>query len=116
MCIRDSREARLLIRDPKFKGYIHDVGGPTADFTGPACEKQIEKGVCSHRQCLFPEPCPNLRADHRKYVEILKDLRQDVYKRQGPDILAIHTTEEKLSVSSAGRVYAFLLRVLEKIR
>ena len=70
------REARLLIRDPKFKGYIHDVGGPTADFTGPACEKQIEKGVCSHRQCLFPEPCPNLRADHRKYVEILKDLRQ----------------------------------------
>ncbi len=70
------REAELLCRDPEFKGYIHDVGGPTADFTGPACEKQLTKGVCSHRQCLFPEPCGNLKADHRKYVKILRDLRK----------------------------------------
>ena len=70
------REAELLRRDPEFKGYIHDVGGPTADFTGPACEKQLTKGACGNRQCLFPEPCKNLRADHRKYVAILRDLRK----------------------------------------
>jgi uncharacterized radical SAM protein YgiQ len=69
-------EAKLLTADPLFKGYIHDVGGPTADFTGPACEKQKTKGVCSHRQCLFPSPCPNLKADHRKYVRILRTLRE----------------------------------------
>lgn len=57
------REARLLAEDKEFKGYIHDVGGPTADFTGPSCQKQLTKGVCRNRQCLFPEPCPNLKAD-----------------------------------------------------
>ena len=70
-----SREAKILIQEKDFKGYIHDVGGPTADFTGPACGKQLKKGVCSHRQCLFPEPCPNLKADHTKYIRILKTLR-----------------------------------------
>lgn len=70
------REARLLAEDKEFKGYIHDVGGPTADFTGPSCQKQLTKGVCRNRQCLFPEPCPNLKADHRKYVRILRSLRQ----------------------------------------
>lgn len=70
-----SREAKILIQEKDFKGYIHDVGGPTADFTGPACGKQLMKGVCSHRQCLFPEPCPNLKADHTKYIRILKTLR-----------------------------------------
>ena len=69
------REAQLLTREPDFKGYIHDVGGPTADFRQPACQKQLEKGVCTHRQCLFPKPCPNLRADHRDYVELLRKLR-----------------------------------------
>ena len=70
------REAEQFLRDPEFKGYIHDVGGPTADFTGPSCDKQKSQGVCSHRQCLFPKPCPNLKADHRKYVKILRDLRE----------------------------------------
>lgn len=70
------REAEILTRDKDFKGYIHDVGGPTADFTAPACGKQLRSGVCAHRQCLFPEPCANLKADHRKYVRILKKLRQ----------------------------------------
>ena len=70
-----SREAKILIQEKDFKGYIHDVGGPTADFTGPACGKQLKKGVCSHRQCLFPEPCLNLKADHTKYIRILKTLR-----------------------------------------
>ena len=69
-------EAKLLTRDPEFKGYIHDVGGPTANFRRPACKKQLEKGACAHRQCLFPTPCPNMKADQREYVEILQELRQ----------------------------------------
>lgn len=69
------REAKILTEDPEFKGYIHDVGGPTADFTGPSCEKQLKRGVCASRQCLFPKPCGNLKADHRKYVRILRKLR-----------------------------------------
>ena len=70
------KEAELLTRQPEFKGYIHDVGGPTADFRMPSCEKQLRHGVCSHRQCLFPEPCPNLKADHRDYLSLLRKLRR----------------------------------------
>ena len=62
-------EAEELTKEPDFKGYIHDVGGSTADFRHPSCKKQLKKGVCPKRQCLFPEPCPNLEADHRDYVE-----------------------------------------------
>ncbi|MCI6858335.1 MAG: YgiQ family radical SAM protein [Eubacterium sp.] len=69
------REARLLIKDPEFKGYIHDVGGPTADFRHTACKKQLKYGVCPDRQCLYPEPCPNLVADHEDYLELLRKLR-----------------------------------------
>ena len=69
------REAELMTKDPAFRGYIHDVGGPTADFTHPACSKQETKGVCAHRQCLYPEICPSCRASHRKYVHILRSLR-----------------------------------------
>ena len=69
------KEAELMTRQPDFKGYIHDVGGPTADFRYPACEKQLTKGVCPKKQCLFPEPCKNLRADHRDYMELLRKLR-----------------------------------------
>lgn len=65
-------EAKLLTRLPDFKGYIHDVGGPTANFRYPACKKQLTAGVCRDRRCLFPKPCPNLRADHREYMELLK--------------------------------------------
>ena len=68
-------EARLLTKEPDFKGYIHDVGGPTANFRHPSCEKQLTKGVCKHRQCLFPKPCPNLRADHSDYLKLLRSLR-----------------------------------------
>ena len=68
-------EAKLLIKDPDFKGYIHDVGGPTANFRHPSCEKQLTKGVCKNRQCLFPKPCPNLKADHSDYLELLRSLR-----------------------------------------
>ena len=70
------REARLLARDRDFKGYIHDVGGPTADFRQPACKGQLEPGACKGRQCLFPTPCKNLVADHREYVDILRALRE----------------------------------------
>lgn len=68
-------EAKIIINDPDFKGYIHDVGGPTANFRHPACSKQLTKGVCGNKQCLFPEPCKNLKADHKDYLELLKKLR-----------------------------------------
>ena len=70
------KEARSMTEDPLFKGYIHDVGGPTANFRQPACERQLTKGVCKNRQCLFPSPCRNLRADHRDYTELLRRLRK----------------------------------------
>lgn len=69
------REAQGYLKEPDFKGYIHDVGGPTADFRHPSCEKQMTKGVCTNRQCLFPKPCKNLKADHEDYLEILRQLR-----------------------------------------
>lgn len=69
------REAEIIIKDPDFKGYIHDVGGPTANFRHPSCEKQLKAGVCQNRQCLFPSPCKNLNADHQDYVELLRKLR-----------------------------------------
>lgn len=68
-------EARLMTADPDFKGYIHDVGGPTANFRHPSCQKQLTAGVCKNRQCLFPKPCPNLTADHSDYLELLRKLR-----------------------------------------
>ena len=70
------REAIKMTQDPDFKGYIHDVGEPTADFRQPSCQKQLTKGVCSNRQCLFPEPCKNLRVDHSDYVSLLRKLRE----------------------------------------
>ncbi|WP_122642847.1 YgiQ family radical SAM protein [Luxibacter massiliensis] len=70
------REAQILTQDPGFKGYIHDVGGPTANFRQPSCKKQRTHGACPDRQCLFPKPCPSLRADHRDYVELLRKLRK----------------------------------------
>lgn len=68
-------EARRFTRNPRFKGYIHDVGGPTANFRGPSCEKQRHAGMCTHRKCLAPTPCPNLKADHWDYLELLRELR-----------------------------------------
>lgn len=68
-------EAKLLIKDPDFKGYIHDVGGPTANFRHPSCEKQLKFGVCKNRQCLYPSPCKNLYVDHMDYLELLRKLR-----------------------------------------
>lgn len=69
------KEAEQLTREPDFKGYIHDVGGPTANFRHPACKKQLKHGACPQKQCLFPTPCKNLKADHREYVDILRELR-----------------------------------------
>ena len=70
------REAKLLARSRDFKGYIHDVGGPTANFRQPACKGQLERGACKGKQCLFPKPCKNLDASHREYVDILRALRE----------------------------------------
>lgn len=69
-------EAVKMTEDKDFKGYIHDVGGPTADFRHPSCIKQLTKGVCSNRQCLFPKPCPNMTVSHKDYVELLRKLRK----------------------------------------
>ena len=69
-------EAELMTKDPDFKGYIHDVGGPTANFRHPACEKQLTKGACGGRQCLYPNPCKNMDADHSDYVSLLRKLRK----------------------------------------
>ncbi len=69
-------EAKMLTKEPDFKGYIHDVGGPTANFRAPACKKQLKHGACPNKQCLFPKPCDNLIADHRDYRALLKQLRE----------------------------------------
>lgn len=69
------REATLLTRLPGFKGYIHDVGGPTANFLGPSCEKQLRHGVCKDRQCIGYSPCRELQVDHQEYLETLRALR-----------------------------------------
>ena len=69
------REAEKMTWNSRFKGYIHDVGGPTANFRRPACQKQLSKGACSHRQCLFPEPCAKLEIDHDEYIDLLRRLR-----------------------------------------
>lgn len=68
-------EAEILTKEPDFKGYIHDVGGPTANFRHPSCQKQLQYGVCKNRQCLFPSPCNNLYVDHSDYLELLRKLR-----------------------------------------
>lgn len=69
-------EANKMIWEPDFKGYIHDVGGPTANFRAPACDKQLTKGACPNKQCLFPKPCKNLKVDHKDYLKLLKKLRE----------------------------------------
>ncbi len=70
------REARMLTKLPNFKGYIHDVGGPTANFRKPACRNQLRVGACKNRQCLFPTPCRNLEVDHTEFMGLLRQLRE----------------------------------------
>ncbi len=69
------REAERLTKKPNFKGYIHDVGGPTANFRQPACEKQLTKGVCKNKECLYPHPCANMKVDHSEYIDVLRAVR-----------------------------------------
>lgn len=68
-------EAKTITQMPNFKGYIHDVGGPTANFRRSACDKQLKHGACAGRQCLFPKPCPNLIVDHTDYIQLLREIR-----------------------------------------
>ncbi|HKL76553.1 MAG TPA: YgiQ family radical SAM protein [Halanaerobiales bacterium] len=70
------KEAKEIIKMNDFKGYIHDVGGPTANFRHPACTKQVTQGSCKNKHCLYPEPCSNLHVDHSDYLDILKSLRK----------------------------------------
>lgn len=70
------KEAKEMTEDAEFKGYIHDVGGPTANFRMPSCKKQLEHGVCKNKQCLFPKPCANLVVDHKDYISLLQKLRK----------------------------------------
>ena len=69
-------EAEKFVWNPDFKGYIHDVGGPTANFREPACEHQLEHGVCTNKQCMAPKLCPNMKVSHRDYLELLRKLRK----------------------------------------
>lgn len=69
-------EAKRMTEHPEFKGYIYDVGGPTANFFRPACDKQLTKGVCTNRQCLYPTPCKNMKVDHTGYIRVLRRLRE----------------------------------------
>lgn len=68
-------EAKILTSLPDFKGYIHDVGGPTANFRKPSCQQQLQRGTCKGKQCLAPNPCKNLTADHSDYIDLLRALR-----------------------------------------
>ncbi|AFM42126.1 uncharacterized radical SAM protein YgiQ [Desulfosporosinus acidiphilus SJ4] len=95
------QEAEQMTWNSRFKGYIHDVGGPTANFRRPSCQKQLTKGTCSHRQCLFPKPCENLEHDHEEYLSLLRRLRnlprvKKVFVRSGiryDAVLADKTTK-----------------------
>ena len=69
-------EAKQMIADPEFKGYIHDVGGPTADYRAPACDAQLRRGACQNKHCLSPQPCRKLNADHTDYLKLLRELRE----------------------------------------
>lgn len=69
------REAEKLTKMKDFKGYIHDIGGPTANFRHPACQRQLEHGVCKEKECLFPKPCANMTVDHSDYMEVLRAVR-----------------------------------------
>ena len=69
------REAEALTRQKDFKGYIHDVGGPTANFRFPACKKQLKVGVCTNKDCLYPGVCPNMQVDHSDYLDVLRAVR-----------------------------------------
>ena len=69
-------EAKQMTREPDFQGYIHDVGGPTAQFRAPSCKKQLEHGTCQNRRCLWPKPCPNMDIDHSDYLKLLRELRE----------------------------------------
>lgn len=69
-------EAKQIADMPNFKGYIHDIGGPTANFHNPSCTKQLTKGVCANKECLFPEPCKDLKVDHSEYLDVLTAVRQ----------------------------------------
>ena len=69
-------EAREIVKMPDFKGYIHDVGGPTANFRAPACDKQLKSGVCPNRKCLAPKPCPNLKVDHKEYYDLIESVEK----------------------------------------
>lgn len=69
------KEAEMLTHMKGFKGYIHDVGGPTANFRGPSCEKQLEHGLCKGKKCLAPAPCKNMHVDHKEYLDLLRKIR-----------------------------------------
>lgn len=65
-----------MTHNPRFKGYIHDVGGPTANFRYPSCKKQLKYGLCQNRKCLAPKPCPHMDIDHSEYIDLLRKLRK----------------------------------------
>ena len=93
-------EAKIIAAMPDFKGYIHDVGGPTANFRYPSCDKQLESGVCPNRKCLAPTPCKNLKVDHTEYIKLLEEIEKiprvkKVFVRSGAGIVADSDPEKE---------------------
>ena len=104
-------EARLMTQDSRFKGYIHDVGGPTANFRHPSCEKQLKHGMCGGKDCLFPKPCSQLDTDHSEYLDVLEQVRavegvKMVFVRSGVQFDYIMADVKKGGRNSSG--YRFL--------
>ena len=104
-------EGRTITRSPGFKGYIHDVGGPTANFRAPSCKKQLTRGLCRDKRCLTPSPCKNLEVDHREYLDILRELAalpgvRRVFVRSGVryDYLLLDSDQKFLSEIVANHV------------
>lgn len=95
-------EAKRMTQEPDFKGYIYDVGGPTANFRRPSCDKQLTKGVCTNKQCLFPKPCANLKVDHSDYVELLRKLRRipDVKRCLSAPVYVLTMSWQTLTIHS----------------
>ena len=103
-------EARVMTEDPEFKGYIHDIGGPTANFRNPSCQKQLKNGMCGSRDCLFPKPCSQLVTDHTDYINVLRAVKnikgvKKVFVRSGIRFDFVMADMNKRGKDSSGEAF-----------
>lgn len=103
-------EARVMTEDPEFKGYIHDIGGPTANFRNPSCQKQLKNGMCGSRDCLFPKPCSQLVTDHTDYINVLRAVKnikgvKKVFVRSGIRFDFVMADMNKRGKDSSGETF-----------